>query len=186
MHQSSYRQTAIKTTLFFASAFFIAHFVFGKPNLAARENPSGKLWPSLSGDSTVTKSNAIYARLSMESRELIARLQNIVNRGGSLPADYFIPLPFVVQAISDWGAQFSCSPKAMIDHLEASAKRLKEHAARTGDGRYFIQYLNTLAQLQVLRALQAGASPDEQKKLLDNFANSKTLVVPMAEEQGTL
>ena len=182
MHQSSFRQAAVKTTLFFASAFFVAHFAFGKPNLAARENPSGKLWPSLSGDSVVMKSNAIYAQLSMESRQLLTNLQNIVNRSGSLPSDYYVPLPFVVQAIGEWGVQFASSPKAVIERLEASAKGLKAYAARTGDYRYFIKYLNTLAQLQVLRALQAGASPEAQKRLLDDFAGSKTFVVPTAEE----
>ena len=178
VHQSSLRSAAIKTGIFITAAFFLAHFAFGKPKLAAGATPSEKPWPSMSGDSVITKSNTIYAQLSMESRQLLTQLQDAANRGGSLPSDYYISIPFVVQAISEWGEYFSRSPKAVIEHLEASAKGLREYAARTGDERYYVKYLNILVQLEVFKALGENASPEQQKRLLGDFAGTKTFVVP--------
>ena len=177
MHQSSFRSAAIKTGIFVASAFIIAHAVFGKPVLAGA--PS-----KLATDSTRNASPgfqtpmSIYARLSMQSQALINDLQGLVNKSGLLPASTTVAAPFVLQIISENSESLSLSMGVTVSNLEKRVEALKEMCAKTRDGWLKAKLANLQIKLAVLKTFSEQATPEEQKKLLSELSN--TFVVPVA------
>jgi len=174
-HQSSFRQTAIKTGIFVVSAFFLGYLAFGKPKLFAKnaEHP----WPSVSGDSIRGQAGAIYARLSPQSRQFLSNLCDQVNHSGTIPDGYFYPEKLALEAIAKWGRSFSENPLGVLEALKDAEKYARAFQNRSEADR--IAYMNAAAQLQFFRALH-GSTPEQQKAFLDDAL--KTYVVPAEQD----
>lgn len=182
VHQSSFRKTAIKAVKTFGvvlgiTAFFAAYAVFGKPKLAAGATPSEKPWPSISVSDTIKNgANAIYANLSLQSRQLFTNLCNQVNSSGAIPTGYFFPEKLALQAIAKWGRNFLENPRGTLEALEDAEKCARVTQNRSDIDR--VAYMHAAAQLQFFREL-CGALPEQQKRLLGEAF--KMYVVPAAE-----
>jgi len=172
---SSFRPTAIKAGIFVVSSFIVAHAVFGAPKLASRATPAENPWPSLAVSDTIKgEANAIYARLSLPSRQLLANICDQLNRSGTIPSGYFFPEKLALQAIAKWGAKFAENPQGMLNALESRMKGARSMKDRSPADH--VAYLNALAQLQFFKTLSA-ATPEQQKQLLDEAGKTCTRLV---------
>ena len=172
MHRSSFRAAAIKTTILAASAFFIAHTVFGKPSLM--KPAQGKQLP----DSSYLAPSFIYAKLSIQSQSLINDLQGLANRSSLLPENSFVTVPFVLQTITDNSEKLSRDPTRAISDLERRIAGLEGWCKKNGDGWLKAKYVLLQKQLAVLKTFLEQATPEEQKRLLSEL--SRTFVVSIA------
>lgn len=170
MHQSSFKSAAIKATIFVASAFFVAHTVFGKPALL--KPAQEKQQP----DSGYRAPSFIYAKLSIQSRQFLETLRNSVNANGDLPQGAAMSMPALIQILGEWAPKLENDPN-LAASLEKSAEGMESWFKRSGIRIYELKGLKMREIAAVLRALQAF--PDEQKQLLSELP--KTFVVPAAE-----
>jgi len=166
MHQSSFRSATIKTTVLVASAFFLAHTVFGAPKPMARAQDGAQAPIS------------IFAKLSIPSQLLISDLQGLVNKGGLLPANSVVTAPFVLQTLAENRESLSLSINGTVSSLEKRVELLKEMCEKTRDGWLKAKLLHLQKQLAVLKTFSEQTTPKEQKQLLSEIG--KTFVVPIA------
>ncbi|MFA5930238.1 MAG: hypothetical protein WC861_05120 [Candidatus Micrarchaeia archaeon] len=183
MHQSPSRSFAIRATIFAVSAFFLAHAVFGKPALLkpaqAKQMPDSCYQAQgsthLVPGAAYQTPTAIYATLSMESRQFLETLRNNVNTDGVLPQNAVMSMPAFIEIVVEWAPKLANNPR-LAANFETAAKVMENLFKRSGIEVYQHKGQNMREIAAVLKALQAF--PAEQKQLLSEL--SKTFVVPLA------
>ena len=160
MQQSSFKSAAIKTTLFFTSAFFAAHTVFGTPKITTRAQAgrSGE-------DSIAPTSQSIYIRLSVSSPQAAVALQNQANtelqaltsKCDDPKAIRAMSVPSVLQVLANYSKDIS-TPELLdktVSNLKTSLEGLERWCKQPGDEWLSFKLNGVRTNLAVLRALQS-------------------------------
>jgi len=170
---SSFRSTAIKAGIFIASAFFLAHFAFGKPKIMADMQPAGQ-----KGDSVLQEKfpfmlpNSTFAQLSIGSREFLETLMRKTHSEGNLPKNTVIAMPELIQTLSEWMPRLANDPNLSAT-LDRGAQVMENWFNRSEIDIYRLKGLKMRKVAAVLKALQEF--PEEQKQLLSELREiSKT------------